>query len=116
MTTRGKLHWIRVQDLTRSEKCYQLRERAKKDAPSDCKLSWINKEFDDMTDPELRSISILSVVSDYMCKSHLRARDLFGRYDSSHDGEIDAKEMMRGIESLEIENGSPSFEEVWQMV
>jgi hypothetical protein len=86
---------------------FAMREKgaASKDDSRHGKISWINKEFEDMNDMEVRSMAVLSQLEDYMTTHHLRARDIFGAFDSSGDGNVDALEFSKGIQKVYSENG-----------
>jgi len=123
MTARLKKLWVKMGAIIKAEKNFVSSDKAKATAKVASKATWINKSFEEMTDLEKRSLTILSSFADYMTSRKVRAKDFFSKFDESGDGQIDSEELMKGITFVSlsgslrtsISSPPPSLEEVEQL-
>lgn len=120
MTARLKKLWVKMGAIKKAEKNFVSSDKAKATAKVASKATWINKSFEEMTENEKRSLTILSSFADYMTSRKVRAKDFFSKFDESGDGQIDSEELMKGITFMSLQGSlrtsisspPPSFEEV----
>ncbi|CAL1157842.1 unnamed protein product, partial [Cladocopium goreaui] len=96
MTARLKKLWVKMGAIKKAEKNFVSSDKAKATAKVASKATWINKSFEEMTENEKRSLTILSSFADYMTSRKVRAKDFFSKFDESGDGQIDSEELMKG--------------------
>lgn len=102
MTARLKKLWVKMGQIKKAEKDFVSSEKAKTTAKVASKATWINKDFEEMTELEKRSLTILSSFADYMSSRKVRSKDFFSKFDESGDGSIDAEELMKGITFMSL--------------
>eukprot|EP00435_Cladocopium_sp_Y103_P000587 s181_g1.t1 len=120
MTARLKKLWVKMGAIKKAEKNFVSSDKAKATAKVASKATWINKSFEEMTENEKRSLTILSSFADYMTSRKVRAKDFFSKFDESGDGQIDSEELMKGITFMSLQGSlrtsisspPPTFEEV----
>ncbi|CAJ1418120.1 unnamed protein product [Effrenium voratum] len=96
MTARLKKLWVKMGQIKKAEKNFVSADKARNTAKVASKATWINKSFEDMTELEKRSLTILSSFADYMSTRKVRSKDFFSKFDESGDGQIDSEELMKG--------------------
>lgn len=123
MTARLKKLWVKMGAIKKAEKNFVSSDKAKATAKVASKATWINKSFEEMSDQEKRSLTILSSFADYMTSRKVRAKDFFSKFDESGDGQIDSEELMKGITFMSmsgslrtsVSSPPPSFEDVQRL-
>lgn len=114
MTRQGKKRWYQFEDLKHCGGTFRLIEaKAEKDVATRCE--WVNRDIGEMSDIEIKAMSLLSAMEDWMSDHRLRVRDVFGMIDQSGDRGLSGKEILKGVEFMSLEN-CPSLQDMEQIL
>jgi len=98
----GKKKWYKADDLVPCSRSFNL----EKDnyAFIRTRLEWLNKDFGEMTEDEMRCVTLLSAMEDWVTDRRLRVRDVFGMIDQDASGNLGPEEILKGVDFMGLEN------------
>lgn len=111
----GKKRWYRCCELVKSSQTFVLELETEREKELPVGVSWIHCDLSDMSELELRTLSILAAVDEWILERRVRCRDVFGMVDKDGTGDIGPKEIFMGIQLMSLDS-PPTYEEVEAMM
>jgi len=106
---------VRCCELVKSSQTFVLELETEREKELPVGVSWIHCDLSDMSELELRTLSILAAVDEWILERRVRCRDVFGMVDKDGTGDIGPKEIFMGIQLMSLDS-PPTYEEVEAMM